>query len=61
MMGRAKSITGPYERRQIGHVNRVQDMEPNQGGLVQTPAGAWWFLTHHGAETGRAVPRASCR
>lgn len=49
MMGRAKSITGPYEYRQIGHVKKGGDMEPNQGGIVQTEAGEWWFLTHHGA------------
>ena len=49
MMGRAKNILGPYERRQIGHVNRNQDMEPNQGGIVQINDGSWWFFTHHGA------------
>ena len=49
MMGRAKSITGPYERRQIGHVKKGVDYEPNQGGLVQSEAGDWWFFTHHGS------------
>jgi beta-xylosidase len=48
MMGRAKSITGPYEYRQLMHVNRTEDREPNQGGLVQSEAGDWWFFTHHG-------------
>ena len=23
-------------------------MEPNQGGIVQTEAGGWYFFTHHG-------------
>jgi beta-xylosidase len=49
MMGRAKNILGPYERRQIGHVNYNQDKEPNQGGIVQIPDGSWWFFTHHGS------------
>jgi beta-xylosidase len=49
MMGRAKHILGPYERRQIGHVNYNQDKEPNQGGIVQVHDGSWWFFTHHGS------------
>jgi beta-xylosidase len=24
------------------------DRQPNQGGLVQTPGGDWWFITHQG-------------
>lgn len=48
MMERAKNIYGPYESRQLNHVGK-QDREPNQGGLVQTEAGDWWFLTHQGA------------
>ena len=51
MMQRAKAITGPYtEVRQLAHPSR-DAMEPNQGGLVQTEAGDWYFFTHHG--TGR--------
>lgn len=49
MMGRSQNITGPYEYRQIAHVKRGVDMEPNQGGLVQSEAGDWWFFTHHGS------------
>lgn len=57
MMQRAKNITGPYtEERQLSHAQR-EAMEPNQGGLVQTAAGDWYFLTHHGtgAWEGRAA------
>jgi len=45
-MERAKNVYGPYEeRRQLIH---KADREPNQGGLVQTPQGDWYFVTHHG-------------
>jgi beta-xylosidase len=48
MMQRAKTILGPYtEKKQLGHADRPA-MEPNQGGLVQTEGGAWYFFTHHG-------------
>jgi len=49
MMGRATNIAGPYEYRQICHVKKGVDMEPNQGGLVQGESGDWWFFTHHGS------------
>lgn len=57
MMGRAKNIIGPYERRQLLHVDKATDQEPNQGGLVQTEAGDWFFFTHHGTGSweGRAA------
>jgi beta-xylosidase len=49
MMQRATNITGPYiERRQISHA-QPEAHEPNQGGLVQTEQGDWYFFTHHGA------------
>jgi beta-xylosidase len=48
MMARAKQIEGPYEHRQIGHVDIVRDKEPNQGGLIELPDGTWQFVTHHG-------------
>jgi len=48
MMGRATNIAGPYEYRQIGHVKKGVDYEPNQGGIVQSETGEWWFFTHHG-------------
>lgn len=51
MIGRAKSITGPYERRQVFHVNKEADREPNQGGIIQSESGEWWFFTHHGSGT----------
>lgn len=57
MMQRAKNIAGPYrEVRQLAHPQRNAN-EPNQGGLVQTEAGDWYFFTHHGtgAWEGRAA------
>jgi beta-xylosidase len=48
MMGRARAITGPYEVRQLMHVDIPADREPNQGSIVQTEAGDWWFVTHQG-------------
>ena len=49
MMERSKSLYGPWEIRQLNHVDQKLDREPNQGGLLQTPAGEWYFLTHHGS------------
>jgi beta-xylosidase/alpha-L-fucosidase len=49
MMGRATNIAGPYEYRQIGHVKKGVDYEPNQGGIVLSESGDWWFFTHHGS------------
>ncbi len=57
MMQRAKSITGPYtEKRRLGHTQREFN-EPNQGGILQTEDGDWYFLTHHGTGSweGRAA------
>lgn len=49
MMQRSHSIMGPYtERRQLTDGNR-EWREPNQGGLVDTQSGNWFFLTHHGS------------
>jgi beta-xylosidase len=48
MMERATRLEGPWEIRQLQHVNKAVDKEPNQGGLVQTPAGDWYFVTHQG-------------
>jgi beta-xylosidase len=48
MMDRAKSLDGPWESRQIIHVQGAIDKEPNQGGIVQAPGGKWWFFTHQG-------------
>ncbi len=49
MMERAKSLDGPWENKQLIHVNKKIDKEPNQGGLIQLASGDWWFLTHQGA------------
>ncbi|MBD1393401.1 glycoside hydrolase family 43 protein [Mucilaginibacter glaciei] len=57
MMERAQQIDGPYaEKKQLSYAQK-QFNEPNQGGLVQTRQGSWYFLTHHGtgAWEGRAV------
>jgi beta-xylosidase len=48
MMERAKSLDGPWEPKQLNHVSKTIDKEPNQGGLIQLPDGQWWFLTHQG-------------
>lgn len=48
MMERSKNILGPYEgAKQLSRSQKAY-REPNQGGLVQTQKGAWYFLTHHG-------------
>jgi len=49
MMNRSRSLDGPWETRQLNHVKKAADREPNQGGLVQIPSGQWWFITHQGA------------
>lgn len=48
MMNRGSSLYGPFETRQLLHVSRAVDREPNQGGLVRAPDGAWYWVTHHG-------------
>jgi beta-xylosidase len=48
MMERSKSLDGPWEIKQLNHVNKTIDKEPNQGGLVQLASGEWWFITHQG-------------
>jgi beta-xylosidase len=48
MMERSASLDGPWEIRQLNHVNKNLDKEPNQGGLIQLAGGDWWFLTHQG-------------
>jgi len=48
MMQRSTNIAGPYlEKRQLGHA-QPEASEPNQGGIVQTEQGEWYFFTHHG-------------
>ena len=48
MMERSKNIYGPWEIKQLNHVNIPKDKEPNQGGLLQTSPTEWNFFTHHG-------------
>ena len=48
MMERSRSLSGPWEIRQLNHVHGAVDKEPNQGGLIQLKDGRWWFLTHQG-------------
>ena len=57
MMGRSKSLDGRWEINQLNHVDRGKDREPNQGGLLETAPGEWYFLTHHGTGSweGRVV------
>jgi beta-xylosidase len=48
MMERSNNIYGPYtEVKQLSH-SQKEFKEPNQGGIVQTEKGDWYFLTHHG-------------
>ena len=43
---RSSNIYGPYkQRRQLIHKAKA---EPNQGGMVETKNGEWYFVTHHG-------------
>jgi beta-xylosidase len=49
MMERSKSLKGPWEIKQLNHVNKDLDREPNQGGLIELENGNWWFFTHHGS------------
>jgi len=48
MMQRSPNLFGPYsETKQLNQADRP-DREPNQGGIVQTEQGQWYFFTHHG-------------
>ncbi|WP_339308070.1 glycoside hydrolase 43 family protein [Paenibacillus sp. FSL R5-0519] len=50
MMLRSKELYGPYEEKELIHTHGVEvDREPNQGGLVQTQTGEWYFISHQGA------------
>lgn len=49
MMLRAEHIYGPYEEKELIHTHGMEiDREPNQGGLVQTVSGDWYFISHQG-------------
>jgi beta-xylosidase len=61
MIGRAKTITGPYETHQILHVSSTTDRSPNQGTLLPigpdlTSHGKWVFITHHGTSAWEGRP-----
>jgi hypothetical protein len=48
-MMRSKNICGPYEKKEILHgTTSNHQREPNQGALVQSSDGSWWFFTHQG-------------
>ncbi|HEX8234826.1 MAG TPA: glycoside hydrolase 43 family protein [Abditibacteriaceae bacterium] len=48
MMQRSSKVLGPYtEKKQLTDQNR-EAKEPNQGGIVDTENGDWYFFTHHG-------------
>jgi beta-xylosidase len=49
VMMRAKSLNGPWEKKTILEDSPEHyDRQPNQGGLIQTRAGDWWFITQQG-------------
>lgn len=60
VMMRARSLDGPWEKKVIlADSPERYDRQPNQGGLVQTEAGDWWFITHQGrGENGAEYLRA---
>lgn len=49
IMRRSKNIYGPYEERILMHSQgKKVDKEPNQGTIIDTPDGKWYFVTQHG-------------
>ena len=49
VMMRSTNLFGPYEKKIIlEDFPGRYDRQPNQGGLVQTEAGDWWFITQQG-------------
>ena len=49
VMMRADNLNGPWEKKTIlEDAPGRYDRQPNQGGLVQTEAGDWCFITHQG-------------
>jgi beta-xylosidase len=49
MMERSENIYGPWKKKQLNHVDKKKDREPNQGSLIQKESSDWWFFTHHGS------------
>jgi beta-xylosidase len=60
MMERSKSLIGPWEVKQLNHVDKKLDKEPNQGGLIELKNGQWWFFTHHGRGDWEEEPLVCC-
>ena len=60
--GGSPGHVGTYEKKKVEE-STTGDRQPNQGGLIQTKSGSWWFLTQQGGDqyprcrrqTGRAV------
>lgn len=49
VMRRSKNIYGPYEEQLLMHSQGKNiDKEPNQGTIIDTEDGKWYFVTHHG-------------
>lgn len=49
VMRRSRSPYGPYEEELLLHSQgKEADKEPNQGAILDTPEGEWYFVTHHG-------------
>lgn len=49
VMLRSKNIYGPYEEKLLMHSQgKALDKEPNQGTIIDTPDGKWYFVTQHG-------------
>lgn len=49
VMRRSENLYGPYEEELLMHSQGKEiDKEPNQGAIVDTPSGGWYFVTHHG-------------
>ncbi len=44
VVGRARQITGPYEWRVVLARGNTHVQAPHQGGYVETPGGAGWFM-----------------
>jgi beta-xylosidase len=47
---RSREIMGPYDEKVLflQGVGKEREREPNQGGLIDTPDGRWFFMTHQG-------------
>jgi beta-xylosidase len=55
MIERATSLSGPWQEREVNHVTDA-DREPNQGTILQSVQGDWFFITHHGTPAWEGRP-----